>query len=74
MTDPGMISPISRWLPAWMVMLAVATARAADAPAVPTFDHDVQPVLKARCIKCHGADQSQGKAEPLRPPIAGARW
>jgi len=26
-----------------------------DVPATPTYDHDVQPILTAHCVRCHGA-------------------
>ncbi len=61
MTDPRMIVPIRRWLPALLVMALVAAARGADAPGVPNLGHDVQPLLKARCIKCHGPVKPKGK-------------
>ena len=26
-----------------------------DVPATPTYDRDVQPILTAHCVRCHGA-------------------
>ena len=53
----------ARSLAAWLLMAAVAsvTARAEGVPARPSFDEDVQPLLKARCIKCHGPVKPKGK-------------
>ena len=39
----------------------------ADAPAVPTLDHDIQPLLKTRCIKCHGPIKPKGKLNLCGP-------
>ncbi|MBI2825034.1 MAG: DUF1553 domain-containing protein [Planctomycetia bacterium] len=35
-------------------MCAAAPARAADEAAAPELLHDVLPLLRARCVKCHG--------------------
>ncbi len=61
MTDSSARVLIKPWPLALLAMLGVATARGADAPAVPTLDHDIQPLLKARCIKCHGPIKPKGK-------------
>ena len=41
--------------------MASISARAEGIPARPSFDEDVQPLLKARCIKCHGPVKPKGK-------------
>ena len=45
--------------------LGVGSARAGDAP--PRFERDVLPILRARCLKCHGTADAQGGAQPPHP-------
>ncbi|MEP6653529.1 MAG: hypothetical protein ABJA82_09240 [Myxococcales bacterium] len=35
------------------------------APANPTWEHDIHPLLVARCIRCH---EGAGNLDPLTPP------
>jgi len=45
--------------------LAVA-ACGADVPANPTYFEDVQPILRANCVRCHGAVPSDPKIAKFR--------
>jgi hypothetical protein len=60
----------ARSLAAWLLTAAVAStsARAGGVPARPSFDDDVQPLLKARCVKCHGPVKPKAKLN-----LSGAR-
>ena len=51
-------------LPALCVLLASHLA-AADKPqpAAREFEKDVLPILQARCLKCHGADQQKAELD-----------
>ncbi|HEV8262345.1 MAG TPA: hypothetical protein VGQ19_16530, partial [Burkholderiales bacterium] len=43
---------------------AIASARgpaAPQAPSTPYFTRDVQPILSASCVRCHGAALAEGK-------------
>ena len=42
-------------------------ARGDDAPFVPTLDRHVLPLLKARCVKCHGPAKREGKLSLASP-------
>jgi hypothetical protein len=62
MTGSQTTRPIFRaFHPVWVLILAGAMARAGDLPARPDFADDVQPLLKARCTKCHGPNHPKGK-------------
>lgn len=37
-----------------------------DAPAVPSFQQDVQPILAANCVRCHGAPAIGGAPPAVR--------
>src|SRR4051812_6263420 len=50
-----------------VALLGTGTALAGDAP--PQFGRAVLPILKARCLKCHGRAQRKGGLS-LRPPAA----
>ncbi|MDR3635300.1 MAG: PSD1 and planctomycete cytochrome C domain-containing protein [Isosphaeraceae bacterium] len=41
-------------------------------PSVTTFGRDVQPILKAHCLKCHGAEVRKGGLD-LRTPAAALK-
>jgi hypothetical protein len=62
--------PFARSLAARLLMAAVASvaARAEGVPARPSFDDHVQPLLKARCVKCHGPVKPKGRLN-----LSGAR-
>jgi hypothetical protein len=66
-----MIDPLRRWL-LLCLFLTGTGVRASDAPAHWSFERDVQPLLKARCIKCHGPVKPKGKLN-LASPRALAR-
>ena len=48
------------------VALIVLTACGAEVPASPTYFADVQPILRANCTRCHGADPSDPKIAKFR--------
>src|SRR5262245_36717548 len=49
-------------------MLATARTRGADSdPAHPILERDVLPLLKARCVKCHGPIKPKGKLNLSNP-------
>ena len=50
-----------RWMAILLLLSVAAGARAGDASTKLTLDRDVQPLLKARCIKCHGPNKPKGK-------------
>src|SRR3954452_411836 len=56
-------------------LLAVAPTAWADAPAKPTFEDKVLPILKERCFKCHaGAEPKNGlKLTSRREILAGGK-
>lgn len=49
-----------------IVSLIVVGACAPDAPADPSFQQDVLPVLAANCLRCHSAPQIGGAPEWFR--------
>ncbi|MFO0953388.1 MAG: PSD1 and planctomycete cytochrome C domain-containing protein [Isosphaeraceae bacterium] len=59
-------------MPRIVVFAALATLGAGSAPGAeppPVFERDVLPVLKARCLKCHGEAHRKGGLS-LRTPAA----
>lgn len=52
----------------WVVAIALSTGvvRADDAAAAPTFE-DVLPLLKTRCVACHGPAKQEGKLNLALP-------
>ncbi len=44
----------------WAALLAVGAHGGPPAPASVDFAIDVEPLLKAHCFQCHGADRTQG--------------
>lgn len=55
-----------------LVMLGLASARGAEPSAAPSLEREVLPLLKARCVKCHGPAKREGKLS-LATPRAIAR-
>src|SRR4051812_16655232 len=53
----------------WSFLALVATGSASAGDAAPTFEQDVLPILRARCLKCHGSAQRKGGLS-LRTPAA----
>ena len=53
-------APVPRSLPRSPRWLGLALACAAAAGAAPDFERDVQPVLAAHCLKCHGPEKQKG--------------
>jgi hypothetical protein len=49
-----------------VILPSVLVACGGDVPAKPTYFADVQPILRANCVRCHGAD-------PIDPKIAKFR-
>ncbi|MEZ6032253.1 MAG: PSD1 and planctomycete cytochrome C domain-containing protein [Planctomycetaceae bacterium] len=45
---------------AGFILLCPASAQSSDAIQPPQFETDVLPILKTRCIKCHGSDAREG--------------
>jgi len=53
-----MMKRASRW-PAFTVealLLSALPACAPEVPSAPTYTKDVQPILAAHCVRCHGAN------------------
>ena len=46
--------------------LVVVTACGGNVPSNPTYFTDVQPILRANCVRCHGADPSDPKIATFR--------
>jgi hypothetical protein len=57
--------------------LALAGCGEEPAPLFPSYQHDVKPLMKARCIRCHGAngtlnlDPDSAKVSGTQAPIDG---
>ncbi len=45
------------WLSLWPLCLCGSSALAADKPAKITYDDQVLPILREKCIACHGPDK-----------------
>ena len=56
-----------RWLPVVLLAAAAWSRAREDVPTRPTLDRDIQPLLKARCIKCHGPIKPKGKLNLSEP-------
>ena len=66
--------PIARLLAAWLLMAAVAVdlgTRGGPSRAADASTEDVQPLLKARCVKCHGPVKPKGKLNLASARSAG---
>lgn len=48
------------------VLALTLFACGADVPAKPTYFADVQPILRANCVRCHGADPADVKIASFR--------
>jgi hypothetical protein len=48
-------------------VFGLAAARADDARPAPTLERSVMPLLKARCVKCHGPAKREGKLSLASP-------
>jgi len=53
-------APVTRSSPRGPRWLAAALAGALTAVAAPDFEREVQPVLAAHCLKCHGPEKQKG--------------
>src|SRR5262245_51415439 len=67
------------WRPGAVLALAAGflagvptPARSEPVEARPSLDRDIRPLLKARCIKCHGPNKPKGELN-LASPRAMAR-
>lgn len=49
-----------------LTLLVGLAACGADVPANPTYFTDVQPILRANCVRCHGADPTDPKIAKFR--------
>ncbi len=50
-----------------LAILGLSTARGDDVTRPPTLERDVLPLLKARCVKCHGPAKREGKLNLATP-------
>jgi cytochrome c553 len=53
-------APISPQYQGFRALSAQASASATSASVQITFERDIQPILAARCVQCHGAQTQQG--------------
>ena len=49
-----------------LLVIIACGACGADVPDAPTYFADVQPILRANCVRCHGADPSDPKLAKFR--------
>jgi hypothetical protein len=47
--------------------LGLSAARGDDGRPDPTLDRQVMPLLKARCVKCHGPARREGRLSLASP-------
>lgn len=66
-TIKAALSPVTALLAAMALNLIASTVQAADADP-PDFNRDVRPLLKTRCVKCHGPHKQEGKLNLSVPP------
>jgi hypothetical protein len=57
-------------IPAFAAALAALSACAPDVPASPTYTKDVQPILAAHCVRCHGAGGTLNGDPMIKPAMA----
>ncbi len=48
------------------LVLVILGACAPDVPSTPSYQQDVQPILAASCVRCHGVPAIGGAPESLR--------
>jgi mono/diheme cytochrome c family protein len=46
---------------AMVVLCAASTASAAESAAMPQFERDVLPILRAHCVRCHGPEKQESQ-------------
>ena len=63
---------LARVVAAGALLMAWPAARGGEADTRPDLKHDIQPLLKAHCVKCHGPIKPKGKLN-LSSPRAMAR-
>lgn len=49
-----------------LLLIVALAACGGDVPANPTYFTDVQPLLRANCVRCHGADPTDPKIAKFR--------
>jgi hypothetical protein len=59
-------------IPAFAPALALLALSACtpDVPASPTYTKDVQPILAAHCVRCHGANGTLNGDPKIHTPLA----
>ena len=55
---PSPSLPLSVLFGSWILLSSAAPVRAADGKL--DFAHDIAPILRAHCVKCHTGDKKQG--------------
>lgn len=49
---------------AWLGAAALGCAAAAFAQTQPNYEHDIQPIFKESCVKCHGINPKKPNDKP----------
>jgi hypothetical protein len=52
-----------------LMVLSATAACAPDVPASPTYTKDVQPILAAHCVRCHGANGTLNGDPKIHTPL-----
>jgi hypothetical protein len=60
MAERRILLLLNCWIALWL-LASIPAAHGVDSFKVPSFSNDIQPLLKARCIKCHGPIKPKGK-------------